>query len=241
MFGIVQDARYALRLLRRQPAFALFVVLTLAVGIGANTAVFSVVNRVLLRPLPYPESDRLVRVQAGSILRADATFRSSRSRIPSISTTRAIRGHWRTWPRSAATRLRSAARARSPSACRRPTVTDNLFSVLRVAPALWRGISADEARPGAPPVVVLSHGYWLTRFGGDPSVLGRVVPLNGTPATIVGVMPAGYAFPRDTTRLWVPLRIDPANPGGRASHNIHAVGRQAPGVPLKQPGPSSTR
>ena len=233
MFGIVQDARYALRLLRRQPAFSLFVVLTLAVGIGANTAVFSVVNRVLLRPLPYPESDRLVRVYGrfdAESGREVAQFSLSNPEYLDYKNhTRALEDVAAFSPNSITVGGSGAEPERVPSA----NVTANLFNVLRVAPALGRGISADEARPGAPWVVVLSHGYWQTRFGGNPSVLGQVVPLNGTPATIIGVMPADFAFPRDTTRLWVPLRIDPANPGGRASHNIHAIGRQAPGVPLE--------
>jgi predicted permease len=232
MLGVAHDARYAIRLLRRQPAFSLFVVLTLAIGIGATTAVFSVVDGVLLRPLPFQESDRLVRVWGRFDPESGFDFPEFPLSNPEFldykTHTRALEDLAAFAPRAVTVGGPGADPERVPAAA----VTGNLFSLLRVAPALGRTFAAAEMAPGAPTVVVLSHDYWQARFGGDRAILGRTVPLNGSPVTVIGVMPGTFAFPRPVTRLWLPLPIDPASPGGRSNHSTYAIGRLAPGVDI---------
>ena len=232
MAGFFQDARYALRLLRRQPAFSLFVILTLAVGIGANSAVFSVVNGVLLKPLPHHQSDRLVSVWG----RFDPESGFDFPQFP-LSNPEYIeyRDHTRVLSGIAAYRATSATVTNAGAEPERvpvALVTANLFEVLGATPVLGRSFAADEDRPGGPQVVVLSHGYWRSRFAGDPRAVGSTVRVNGEPTTIVGVMSEGFAYPLNTTRLWMPLGIDPANPGNRKGHNIRAIGRLAPGTDM---------
>jgi predicted permease len=233
MFGVVQDTRYAWRVLRRQPAFSLFVVATLAVGIGATTAVFSVVDGVLLRPLPYGDPDKLVRVHGRFDPESGFDFPQFPLSNPEFLDYKA---HTRALEDVAAFASRTVTvggPGAEPERVSASAVTANLFQVLRAAPALGRGFTAAEMYPGAPAVVVLSHAYWRDRFGADPGILGRTVPLNGAPATIVGVMPDTFAFPRPVTRMWLPLAIDPASPGGRKSHSTYAVGRLARDVDLE--------
>jgi putative ABC transport system permease protein len=232
MTGFLQDARYAFRLLRRQPAFALFVVLTLAIGIGANSAVFSVVNGVLLRPLPFEESDRLVAIWGRFDPESGFDFPRFVLSNPEYVD---YRNHSRAVGEMAAYQQRSTTVGtpgsdpeRVPSAA----VTSSLFPLLRVQPALGRAFTAQEDTPSGAPVAVLSHGYWRSRFGGDPSIIGRVISMNGVPTQVIGVMPATFAYPRPDTDIWVPLRINPANPGNRQGHSTRAIGRLAPGVEL---------
>jgi putative ABC transport system permease protein len=232
MHGLLQDVSYATRLLRRRPAFALFVVLTLGVGIGANTAVFTVVNGVLLRPLPYAEADRLVSVWGRFDPESGFDFPQFTLSNPEYldyqAHSRALEGV----AAFAGGSVTVGGAGSDPERVASASVTGNLFSVLRTAPHLGRGFSAAELAPGGPPAVVLSHGYWQSRFGGDAARVGTTILLNGSPATIVGVMPPSFGWPSRATRMWVPLRIDPANPGGRSSHSIRAVGRLADGVAL---------
>ncbi|MBA2303767.1 MAG: ABC transporter permease, partial [Acidobacteria bacterium] len=232
MSGLLNDLTYACRLLRRQPGFAIFVVLTLAVGIGANTAVFSIVNGVLLRPLPYGESERLVRVWGRFDPESGFDFPEFSLSAPEYldyqQHTTGLEAVAAFSPNSVTVGGPGA----DPERVHGAAVSANLFAVLRVSPAIGRTFSQDEMKPGGAPVTVLSHGYWQSRFGGDPTILGRSVPLNGLGTTVIGVMPDEFMYPRPTTRVWLPLRIDPANPGGRSSHSIHAIGRLAPGVDI---------
>jgi len=232
MTGFLQDLSYAARLLRRQPAFALFVVLTLGIGIGANTAVFTVVNAVLLRPLPFEEPHELVNVWGRFDPESGFDFPQFALSNPEYLD---YRQQTRALEDVAAVAIGSVTIGGAgvePERVLSGAVTGNLFSVLRVTPVLGRTFSGDEMRPGGAAVIILSYGYWQSRFGADPGVLGRSVPVNGNPATVVGVMPASFLYPGPATRMWTPLRIDPANPGGRSSHSIRAVGRLADGVPL---------
>ena len=230
MTGLVQDARYALRLLRRQPAFSLFVVLTLAVGIGANAAVFSVVNGVLLKPLPLTDSDRLVAVWSRFDPESGFDFPrfvlSNPEYLDYRDSNRTLSG-LAAYAQSSVT---VGGPGGDPERVQAAAVTANFFSVLGAEPLLGRGITAQDDSPKGTPVAVISYGYWKSRYGAEPAVLGRVVPMNGTPTEIVGVMRDGFTYPLATNRLWLPLKIDPANPGGRKSHGIRAVGRLAPGV-----------
>jgi putative ABC transport system permease protein len=233
MPSFLQDVRYALRLLRRQPAFALFVILTLAVGIGANTAVFSIINRVLLRPLPYADSQELVRVWGRFDPESGFDFAQFPLSNPEFLDYKAHTRSLQDVAAFSATSLTVGGPEGEPERVPSVAVTGNLFDLLRVKPAMGRSFTADELTPGGANGIILSHGFWQARYGGDPAILGRTVLVNGTAMPVVGVMPDGFGFPRDTTRIWVPMRIDPANPGGRSSHGTLAIGRLAPGVPLE--------
>jgi putative ABC transport system permease protein len=222
-----QDVRYAVRTLRRQPAFSLFVILTLAVGIGANVAVFSVVNGVLLKPLPFPASDRLVSVWGRFDPESGFNFPQFALSNPEFvdyrQQSRALEDI-SAWRRQAITVGGPGA---DPERVAAAAVTANMLSVLRVMPALGRGFTEDEDRPGGTPVALLGYSYWRARFGGDRSIVGRTVPMNGVATTIIGIMPPGFTYPDATTQIWVPLKIDPKNPGNRKGHSIRAVGRLA--------------
>jgi putative ABC transport system permease protein len=231
MSGLAHDLTYAFRLLRRQPGFALFVVLTLAIGIGANTAVFSVVDGVLLRPLPYPDSDRLVNVWGRFDPESGFDFPQFSLSAPEYLD---YRQQTRALEDVAAAREQSVTvGGAEPERVMAVAVTGNLFSVLRAAPILGRTFSPDEMKPGGARVVVLSYGYWQTRFGGQAAILGSPVSINNEPATVIGVMPRTFAYPAPEVQLWTPLRIDPANPGSRSGHSYGAIGRLAPGVELE--------
>jgi putative ABC transport system permease protein len=224
---LLRDGRYALRQLVRTPAFTAVAILTIAVGIGATSAMFSVVNGVLLRPLPYPEPDGLVRVhevvpQYGRFSVAPGTFLDWRQQSTVFESLAAYSGN-------SVTFTGGDGPERIPSA----SVSAELWEVLKVRPALGRSFAKDEDAPGRDGVVVLSHGAWQRRFGSDPSVLGRSVALNGRPCTIVGVMPAGFYFPSRDAELWTPLALDPAK-ASRGAHYLGVVGRTKAGVSVRQ-------
>ncbi|MFW6078570.1 MAG: ABC transporter permease [Gemmatimonadota bacterium] len=221
MDTLIQDLRYAIRTLSRRPGFTVVAVLTLALGIGANTALFSVVDGVLLEPLPYPESDRVAMIfmtrpesSAGNF--SYANFEDTRERVRSLDAFAA-------WGAGAATLTGGAGDAARIDGAR---VTADFFRVFGVEPALGRTFVPEELTPGGEPVVVLSHGLWRDRYGGDPGIVGRTVMLDGAAHTVVGVMPPGYAAPYDA-RIWRPFipTTDPVR--RRAFHNIRAVGRLA--------------
>jgi predicted permease len=229
MDRLLLDLRFALRQLRRRPLFALAAAGTLALGIGAATAVFSVADAVLLRPLPYPEPERLVVVQALAGGREIGT--SEPEYLDFRAETLVFEGLAAVAPTS--TLLQSSGRAERVEAA---GVTRELFSTLGVAPVLGRVFDESETRPGGDRVVVLSHGLWRSAFGGREEVLGRGIRLGADLYRVIGVMPPGFAFPGDETRLWVPLRIDEAEPWERNNHYLGVVGRLGPRVGLDQAG-----
>src|SRR5437667_7440896 len=194
------ELRQAARRLVRSPAFTLASVLTLALAIGANASIFSVVQRVVLNPLPYPDSDRLIEVSHGA----------QRLNLPSgLGITRGLYYHYadrsRTLDVVALYRTDDVTLTgdRGPERIRVARTTASLASVLRVSPAQGRWFTDAEGMPGAPQVAVLSHGIWMRRFGGDRGILGRPVVLAGVPAEIIGVMPASYAFPDPRVDVWM--------------------------------------
>lgn len=225
--SVLQDLRYGLRTLRKNPGFTAVAVLTLALGIGANTAVFTVVNGVLLRPMPFPEPERLVLVsltprggpfewQPGVSDRDYLAFREQDQafeRITSFSS------------RATANLTGAGDPVQIPVAY----VTTDFFPTLRMNPAIGRGFLAEEDEPGRDNVAVLSNELWKERFGADPEILGKTVRLDGISHTVVGVMPAGFAFPE--VKVWMPLkiRIDEHN-----SFTRPVVGRLKPGVTSQQ-------
>ena len=180
-----QDLRFGARMLLKQPAFTLIAVLTLAVGIGANTAIFSFVNGVLLRPLPFPEPERLVALSEENPQRGRYVGVASPRNLEDWerqSLTIAQVGAWRDW------RFQSST-PDGPVLVPSAIVSPGLFSVLGVRPVVGRTFQPEENQPGRDRVVMLSHGYWRTQFGGDENVAGRTIELDNESFTVVGVLP----------------------------------------------------
>jgi len=231
---LLQDLRYAIRTLAREPGFTLVALVTLALGIGANTAIFSIVNAVLLRPLPYHEPERVVLLWS----------------------------HWTNWTKTwvSEPELADYEQARSleyvagfsstsfnltggpgsePLRVLAAQVQAPMFDALGAKPLIGRVFSADEDRPGRERVVLLTEGLWRSRFGSDPSVVGRTIDLDAVAYTVVGVLPASLRLPLDyatrtLTQIWVPLALGPVDPQERGNHGINALGRLKPGVTLPQ-------
>jgi putative ABC transport system permease protein len=225
---VLRDARVTGRGLWRTPGFTLAVVLTLALGIGANTAIFSVVDQLLLRPLPYPEGENLVMVY-------EARNSNSHNSVSPAT--------WLDWQRDNRTLEGVAAWAAGRSATLTGTgeptrlimqaVSSEFFPVLRVAPILGRPINEDDDRPNAPDVAVISHRLWQTRFGGDRNIAGRFIQLDDTPTQVVGVMPPQFRFVYHDNDVWMPLKLDRNAPwrerGGRI---ITVIARVKAGIDL---------
>ncbi|HLL45619.1 MAG TPA: ABC transporter permease, partial [Longimicrobiaceae bacterium] len=189
MDDLLHDLRHAARMLRRSPAFTAVAVLTLALGIGAATVIFSVVDAVVLRPLPFAEPERLVRVwettPAGDDFAVSApNYLDFRERSRAFAEMAAYR------PRSF-----SLTGAGEPERLEGFAASHTLFRLLGATPALGRTFTADEDRPGGERVAVVSHGLWRRRFGGDPEMVGRQVVLDGERYTVTGVLPPGFRFP----------------------------------------------
>jgi putative ABC transport system permease protein len=224
---ILQDLKYAFRTLTKHPGFALVAVLSLALGIGANTAVFSIVEAVLLRPLPVKEPERLVMVWERNIPRnrthnvvnpANYIAWSERSRS------------FEAFAAFTAFGLNFSAEG-EPARLQTGIVTGNFFETLGVRPLIGRVFGDADGLPNAPRVVILSEGLWKERFGADPKALGRGVTLNGRPATVVGVMPARFALPPGV-KLWVPLTLD-ENARRAGGRYLFSVARLKPGVSVE--------
>jgi predicted permease len=224
--GFAQDLKYAARGLRKAPGFTFVVVLTLALGIGANTAIFSVVDAVLLRPLPYPDADRIV---------SFAWQYPAGSRPANVSPL--TYDYWRQHAQAfegfaiASGGKFSVARDGTSESLLGISGTADFFKVIGVAPALGRGFLPEDCQPGRPLVAVISHGLWLRTFGGAPDVIGRSIVLNDRPFTVIGVMPATFRYEPEAD-LWYPLqlRIDSRDRG----LNYTAIGRLRPGITLAQ-------
>ncbi len=229
MHGLLFDLRYALRGLRRTPVFTVVVLLTLALGIGANSAIFSVVNTVLLKPLPYREPERLVTVfhdYPALKLEAPVTapgFREYRDRIRAFEYV-AVQAGWNA----------NLTGAGEPERIAANRVTSQFFAVLGVPPMLGRPFLDTEDEPGNDKVVILSHGLWNRMFGRDPAVLGRKISLNGEPYDVVGVMPASFLDPWNrNTELWAPLAFTPAQLQSRNEY-LALTARLRAGVTIEQ-------
>ncbi|HEX7117856.1 MAG TPA: ABC transporter permease [Longimicrobiales bacterium] len=202
MDTLLQDVRFAFRTLVKSPGFAAAAVLTLALGIGANTAIFSLVHGVVMRPLPYPEADEMTTVWMSN----------PRQGIDRDVTSYPNFVDWREQSRSfdvmvgIARSVMNLTGDGEPEELPAALVSDGYFRLLGVEPVLGRGFLPEEATPGGEPVVVLSHDLWTSRFGRDPGVIGRSVRLNGSPYRIIGVMPPGAGWPTEA-KLWVPLAM----------------------------------
>ena len=229
MQTFLQDLKYALRMLRKNPAFTAVAILTLAVGIGANSAIFSVVNSVLLRPLPYRQPDQLVRVYSEFPTMQLRKFWLSPPEFLDIQreakSWEAI-GAWAPGGRNVGTES-------EPLRVTSAVITRSLLDVLGVQPERGRNFTEEEDRNGGPKVAIISYGLWQKGFGGASDIIGKQIQVNATTTTVVGVMPANFSFPpgsNDQVEVVVPFQFDPANPGSRGSHYLSVIGRLKPGV-----------
>ena len=225
---LLNDLRYTLRLLRKSPLFTLAVIFTVALGIGANTAIFSVVNSVMLRPLPYEQPSRLVWIAE----------KNDKLNLPTFATSVLNYLSWKQQSRTfdalgafsfATFNLTGQG---EPEQLTGGTITPSLLPLLGMKPILGRWFRDDEDRPGSARVVLISEGLWKRRFGGDSSVIGRTLSLNGVDTTVVGIAPPALAL-LSNGDMWAPLTIDPGREL-RLNHVILAVGRLRPGVTLEQ-------
>jgi putative ABC transport system permease protein len=225
---LASDLRFAARQLRKTPGFTAAAVLTLALGIGGNAAVFSVVNGVLLRPLAYPDADRIVSINHRS------RGGDLPERVPHSSAAQVAYEGARSFEAMSLYSTRQGSltdRQAAPEWVDLVVATRSLFDVLAVRPALGRVFTEEEDRPGGPRVAIISHALWSQRYGGDPAILGRAITLDGVPREVVGVMPEGFEFPGRASVMWIPMRIDREDLSG---FNTPGLGRLRPGVTPEQ-------
>ena len=223
MDTLLRNLRYAIRVLARTPSFTIIAVLTLAVGIGANSAVFSVLDTVLLRPLPFPDAERLVRLTQAREFYVPPNRLTDWDRLS--STFKAITGY--------STEDVSDTTSDRPEELRRATVMPHFVEVWGIAPALGRGFMEDEHRVGAASVALVSDRYWRNRLGADPNVLGRTIRFDNQPYLIVGVMPASFLFPDREVDVWRPHPLDaPFYAQNRDLGSFLGVGRLEAGVTM---------
>jgi predicted permease len=228
---LIQDLRFGLRMLHKNPGFSLVAILTLALGIGANTAIFSVVNAVLLKPLPYPEPGqlaqlRIVRSGKPDTVIGSAAFVQVKAQSQSLARIAAYSGGDMT--------LTGAGAAEGVVA---GAVTADFFPLLGVLPALGRNFTQEEDTPNGPKAAILGHGLWQSRFGGDADVLGRTITLNEQSYTVVGILPARFQYP-EPFQLWIPLALSETSAAlagyGEGMVLLKAIARLKPGVTLEQ-------
>src|SRR5689334_19550534 len=231
MNSISQDVRYSVRMLWKDKAFTVVAVLTLALGIGVNTAMFSVLNTFLFRSLPYPDSGRLVRIfrtspHSQSWPHSNANFFDQHDQNTVFEKMAA----YTFTSRNLTEQGQTAERLLSLSA------TADFFPILGVAPAHGRVFKPEEFQPGADNVIVLTDRFWTRRFGGDPSVVGRKIQLDGKTVEIVGVMPPGFEHPIlwGPLDLWRPLAFTPEQKANRNTNYLSEFGRLKPGVTIQQ-------
>jgi putative ABC transport system permease protein len=229
METLFHDFRYALRLLRKSPGFAVAAVLTLALGMSANTVMFSVLNTVLLRPLPYPQADRLVQIWETDARRGDMHG------VVSPYNFLDWRSQSQTFEQMATYEYNSVVLTGQKAPARLSTlfVTASFFDVLKVSPLKGRTFLSDEDQPGKPRVAVLGYGAWQRHFGGDPEIVGKSVLLDDQAYSIAGVMPAGFGLPRDRIDVWCLPGFD-LKRTGRSSHYLQSMGRLKLAVSLQQ-------
>jgi len=225
-----QDLRYGLRMLAKNPGFTFVAVLALALGIGANSAIFSVVNTVLLQPLPYKNPEQLVM----------AWEENSKQGFPHDTPAAANYVDWRDQNHVFAAMAAMTDISFNLTGMGDPEridglrVSASLFPMLGVQPQSGRAFRSEEDRPGANHVVMMSYGLWQRRFGGDPAIVGKPINLNGESFTVVGVMPREFQFPTRNYQLWVPIAFDSKEAGNRGSHYLEVIARIKSGTTLPQ-------
>ena len=229
--------RFALRTLLKSPGFTIAAILCLALGIGANTAIFTVVDAVVFRPLAFRDPGGLIRVYTEfPTYGSSGGFRKFWMSTPELLE---LRRNTTSWESLDAYTLNGVNLSGSSEPVRvtAAAVTGGMMAALGVRPQFGRYLMPEDDRPEAPPTMVLSDGLWKRAFGSDPNVLSKTVKVNGLTVTVLGVMPPGFAFPpgeTDPPELWFAQRINPANPGGRSSHFQSVVGRLKPGISLER-------
>jgi putative ABC transport system permease protein len=222
------DLRYSIRLLRRSPGFAAIAIITIALGIGATSAIFSVINTVALTPLPYPASERLVFITSqfptlgfDKFWISPPEYFELRERATSYTDVAAYR-----------TSAVNVSEATRPERVNAAFVTANMFSVLGVRPRLGTPFTVAQDLPNSEPVAVIGDALWRRAFGADPSIVGRRIDIQGRQTRVVGVAPPGFDLHDGHAEVWMPLGLDPANRQNRGSHYLYVVGRLAPAVTL---------
>jgi len=207
MLQFWRDLRYSLRALTRTPRFTIIAAFTLALGIGSTTAIFSAVNGVLLKPLPYPESDRVVGVWHSAPDLGYDQFGISPGIFYVYRSENEVYEEMGLYQGFTATLTGDG----DPARLEGTRVNFSLFDVLQVSPLFGRTYTQEEDMPGAPNVIVISYGLWQSRYGGERSVLGRTIQLNSQPYEVIGVMPAGFNFAdgQVQSQFWLPVGIDP--------------------------------
>ncbi|MGH9826261.1 MAG: ABC transporter permease, partial [Blastocatellia bacterium] len=219
--NLIQDLRYGLRILAKNPGFTAVAVITLALGIGANTAIFSLVDGILLKSLPYPEPDRLVSL-------TEYYPKGGFELIRDQSKTMDAAYYWE------GEEFNLAQQGLPPVRLNGSEVSAELFSVLGVHAAIGRTFHTGENSPGNDRTVILSHALWERQFGHDPAVIGRSIVIEGTVRQIVGVMPAGFGFPSTKTNIWVPIQMNPRTDGDYWGPQDSVIARLKPGVTIEQ-------
>jgi putative ABC transport system permease protein len=227
---MMNDLRYSVRVLMKNPAFTAMALITLALGIGVNTAIFSAVDSVLLRPLPFRDPERVVsvwehdlRAGSGTNEMAPANYFDLRNQAQTFEGVGAFG--------DLSVNLTGEG---EPERVDGQLVTANVFKLLGVEPALGRTFSPDEDRVGQNLVVVLSDALWRRRFNGDPSIVGRNITLNAQSFTVVGVMPPDFFFPLRETELWTPWAMHPEEASGRGDHYLRVMARLKTGATIEQ-------
>jgi putative ABC transport system permease protein len=226
MDRLLQDIRYAVRTLLHNPGFAALTIVCLALGIGVNSTIFSVVDTVAIRPLPFHDPDRLVGLytthQANGIDRGNVSYRDLqdwKARTRAFAEIAAVSG-----------RSLTLADTDEPERFTGATITANMFPMLGIQPILGRQIRPEEDTPGGPRVLMLSHGVWQRRYAGDPSVIGRTITVNGNPHTVIAVMPPKFQFP-ERAQLWI-AQAPIEHTSARAARNLEVIARLKPGFSL---------
>jgi putative ABC transport system permease protein len=230
METLLKDFRYGIRSLLKRPSFTAIAVITLALGIGANTAIFSLVNAVLLRSLPFADPDRLVMIWE------DASFAGFPRNTPAPANYVDWKTQGQTFADMAAQDMRSfnLTGDGEPEKVEAFGVTANFFPLLGIKPALGRAFTNEEDKPGANKVVIINDNLWQQRYGGEQNIIGRQLSLSGEKYTVVGVMPAGFQFLDSKIGMWVPISFRPEQLTARNRHYLTVVARLKPGVSIEQ-------
>ena len=228
MDSLLRDLRFSARSLLKRPALTLIAIVTLAIGIGANSAIFSVVNALLLKPLPFPDPDRIValwdKVPSRGVERNEVTVANYLDWRAQNKTFEQL-GIYRWW----STNLTGVD---SPERVQGFQVTSNFLDIVGVKPLLGRGFSAEENQPGKDPVVLLTYNLWQRRFGADPNIVGKTIATNGVTRTVIGVMPPDFNYPKGA-EIYAPLAITPELARSRDNHSYLGIGLLKPGVSLQ--------
>ena len=228
MESLRSDIRYALRNLLRRPAFTLIAVVTLALGIGANTAIFSAINALLLKPLPFPELDRVVaiwdKMPSRGVLHNEVTMANYLDWQAQNQSFEQL-ALYRWWSAN-------LTGVDPPERIQGFLVTANFFDAIGVKPIMGRNFLHEENQPGKDAVAIITHSLWQRRFGGDPNIVNKTITLNSIVRTVIGVMPEHFNFPKGA-EVYAPLALTPELMKSRGSHSYYVIGRLKPGVSIE--------